>query len=154
EHVHDLLMQRQARQSRHRTEREKREQESGGVSSLPEPLHRTLKEQRQLLNSLVGVYANQTGDPHGTVHAWLRRTCGGPAVAQARAAISSFGAPKASDRPQSRRVHSLSPLPDEREFQETSSDYRRPRPVRRYPQDAAALGSVPRRRARRGRDVP
>jgi len=86
EHVHDLLMQRQARQSRHREVRETRERESGGLGELPEPLHRTLKEQRQLLNSLVGVYANQTGDPHGQVHAWLRRTCGGPAVAQATVA--------------------------------------------------------------------
>ncbi|NHI16788.1 DEAD/DEAH box helicase [Microbacterium excoecariae] len=86
EHVHDLLMQRQARQSRHRQAREAREESAGQDPGLPEPLHRTLKEQRQLLNSLVGVYAKQTGDPHGQVHAWLRRTCGGPAVAQATVA--------------------------------------------------------------------
>lgn len=86
EHVHDLLMQRQARQTKHRTARESREREDGVAGDLPEPLHRTLKEQRQLLNSLVGVYANQTGDAHGQVHAWLRRTCGGPAVAQATVA--------------------------------------------------------------------
>jgi hypothetical protein len=46
-------------------------------------LHRTLREQRQLLNSLVGLYARQSGEPHGAVHAELRRVCGGPAVAQA-----------------------------------------------------------------------
>ncbi|HJB62996.1 MAG TPA: DEAD/DEAH box helicase [Candidatus Microbacterium pullistercoris] len=86
EHVHELLMQRQTRQTRHRTARETREREAGVASELPEPLHRTLKEQRQLLNSLVGVYAHQTGDPHGQVHAWLRRVCGGPAVAQATVA--------------------------------------------------------------------
>ncbi|MGI6877564.1 DEAD/DEAH box helicase [Microbacterium sp. gxy059] len=86
EHVHDLLMQRQARQSKHRQAREAQEQQTGVEPSLPAPLHRTLKEQRQLLNSLVGVYANQTGEAHGQVHAWLRRTCGGPAVAQATVA--------------------------------------------------------------------
>jgi hypothetical protein len=36
-----------------------------------------------LLNSLVGLYARQRGEPHGAVHAELRRICGGPAVAQA-----------------------------------------------------------------------
>ncbi len=88
EHVHDLLMQRQARQSRLREERERHEVATGAVATttLPEPLHRTLREQRQLLNSLVGLYARQTGDPHGAVHAELRRLCGGPAVAQATVA--------------------------------------------------------------------
>ena len=52
----------------------------------PQALHRTLKEQRQLLNSLVGLYARQTGDPHGMVHAELRRVCGGPAVSHATVA--------------------------------------------------------------------
>ncbi|WP_241246351.1 DEAD/DEAH box helicase [Microbacterium endophyticum] len=89
EHVHELLMQRQARQGRHRSEREAMESESGqprDESSLPEPLHRTLKEQRQLLNSLVGLYARQSGEPHGAVHSELRRVCGGPAVSHATVA--------------------------------------------------------------------
>ncbi|WP_261167196.1 DEAD/DEAH box helicase [Microbacterium sp. Marseille-Q6965] len=86
EHVHELLMQRVARQSKHRQAREAREQDGEATTTLPEPLHRTLKEQRQLLNSLVGVYARQTGQPHGAIHAELRRTCGGPAVAQATVA--------------------------------------------------------------------
>ncbi|SFR34308.1 Superfamily II DNA or RNA helicase [Microbacterium azadirachtae] len=81
EHVHELLMQRQSRQSRLREAREA--QTPAATTTLPEPLHRTLREQRQLLNSLVGVYARQTGEPHGAVHAELRRLCGGPAVAQA-----------------------------------------------------------------------
>ena len=85
EHVHELLMQRTARQSRHREARESRERETG-AAALPEPLHRTLKEQRQLLNNLVGLYSRQTGEPHGRIHAELRRTCGGPAVAQATVA--------------------------------------------------------------------
>jgi len=91
EHVHELLMQRQARQTRHRTAREAREgaQSPGATEHTdapPQALHRTLKEQRQLLNSLVGLYARQSGEPHGAVHAELRRLCGGPAVPQATVA--------------------------------------------------------------------
>lgn len=101
EHVHDLLMQRQARQTRHRRVREARESGSPGVpdvpgessdavggldNGLPPALHRTLREQRQLLNSLVGLYARQSGEPHGAVHAELRRVCGGPEVARATVA--------------------------------------------------------------------
>jgi hypothetical protein len=80
--VHELLLQRQTRQSKLR---EVREAEAGPetVTTLPAPLHRTMREQRQLLNSLVGLYARQAGEPHGAVHAELRRICGGPAVAQA-----------------------------------------------------------------------
>jgi superfamily II DNA or RNA helicase len=87
EHVHELLLQRQARQGRHRKAREAQAAASGDAShAAPAPLHRTLKEQRQLLNSLVGLYARQTDEPHGSVHAELRRLCGGPAVAQATVA--------------------------------------------------------------------
>jgi hypothetical protein len=84
EHVHELLQQRQARQSRHRRTREARE--GPAEPAPPQALHRTLKEQRQLLNSLVGLYARQSGDPHGMVHAELRRACGGPAVSHATVA--------------------------------------------------------------------
>ncbi|HYI51435.1 MAG TPA: DEAD/DEAH box helicase [Microbacterium sp.] len=84
EHVHELLQQRQARQSKHRRMREARE--GAAEPAPPQALHRTLKEQRQLLNSLVGLYARQTGDPHGIVHAELRRVCGGPAVSHATVA--------------------------------------------------------------------
>ncbi len=82
-------MQRQARQARHRRAREAAgpgADAAAAVPALPAPLHRTLKEQRQLLNSLVGLYARQTGEPHGQIHAELRRVCGGPAVAQATVA--------------------------------------------------------------------
>lgn len=87
EHVHELLMQRQARQGRHRRVREEREsQEPDQPPALPQALHRSLKEQRQLLNSLVGLYARQSGEAHGIVHAELRRICGGPAVSHATVA--------------------------------------------------------------------
>jgi superfamily II DNA or RNA helicase len=96
EHVHALLLQRQSRQSKHRTRREARAAEAQGeegqgeeapaADALPPALHRTLKEQRQLLNSLVGLYARQSGERHGSVHAELRRLCGGPAVSHATVA--------------------------------------------------------------------
>jgi hypothetical protein len=90
EHVHDLLMRRQERQARHRSAREHRElspsPDAAETSHVPAPLHRTIREQRQLLHSLVGLYARQTGEPHSAVHAELRRVCGGPAVGQATVA--------------------------------------------------------------------
>ncbi|MDF1479915.1 DEAD/DEAH box helicase [Leifsonia sp. H3M29-4] len=75
EQVRELLRQRQARQSRRSAARPTEEQ--------PAPLYRNLKEQRKLLNSLVGMRAKLSGEPHGLIHAELRRVCGGPAVAQA-----------------------------------------------------------------------
>ena len=87
EHVHDLLMQRQARQTRHRKARESDAAPGAAPAHAPpQALHRTLGEQRQLLNSLVGLYARQSGEPHGSIHAELRRICGGPAVSQATVA--------------------------------------------------------------------
>jgi hypothetical protein len=80
--VRDLLQHRQARQQKHaKTGMPKTDTpDQGGV---PAPLYRTLKEQRSLLNSLVGIWAKQSNEPHGMIHAELRRICGGPAVAQA-----------------------------------------------------------------------
>jgi superfamily II DNA or RNA helicase len=80
--VHELLMHRQARQAKRAASRPARES-SEPAGQQPAPLYRTLKEQRSLLNSLVGLYAKNTGEAHGLVHAELRRVCGGPAVAQA-----------------------------------------------------------------------
>jgi hypothetical protein len=79
--VHEILRARQARQSR-RSEDSKRQRIAAGEESPP-PLYRTLKEQRTLLNSLVGMRAKLSGEPHALIHAELRRMCGGPAVAQA-----------------------------------------------------------------------
>jgi superfamily II DNA or RNA helicase len=78
--VTEVLRQRQARQSRRSAERERALPES---EKQPPPMYRTLKEQRTLLNSLVGMRAKLSGEPHGLIHAELRRMCGGPAVAQA-----------------------------------------------------------------------
>jgi hypothetical protein len=78
--VRELLKQRQARQSKRSSERQKAlpvEQRD------PPALFRTLKEQRTVLNSLVGIRSKMSGEPHGLIHAELRRVLGGPAVAQA-----------------------------------------------------------------------
>ncbi|MGR0219138.1 DEAD/DEAH box helicase [Agromyces sp. ZXT2-6] len=83
--VAELLRHRQARQARRASDRRRNvastEEEPGHAE--PVALYRTLKEQRSLLNSLVGLYARQTGQAHSLVHADLRRACGGPEVAHA-----------------------------------------------------------------------
>lgn len=85
EQVSELLKHRQARQARraafHRDEH-------GGPAATappaaPEPLHRSIAEQRKLLNSLVGLYARQSGRSHGEIHAEARRLGGGPEVSRA-----------------------------------------------------------------------
>jgi hypothetical protein len=80
--VRDLLRARQARQSRRATARRA---SAGPADDRPEdkPLYRNLREQRAVLDGLVGVRAKLSGEPHAHIHAELRRTCGGPAVAQA-----------------------------------------------------------------------
>ncbi len=83
EQVHELLTQRQARQARRGSSRPQQGGSAENAAHPPAPLYRNLKEQRSLLNSLVGLYAKNTGEAHGLVHAELRRVCGGPAVAQA-----------------------------------------------------------------------
>src|SRR5690606_14518230 len=75
--VRELLRQRQARQSRRAKQR---------GTPVSQPLYRTLKEQRTLLNGLVASRARRTGEPHAHIHAELRRRVGGPPVAQASVA--------------------------------------------------------------------
>ncbi|UOE25468.1 DEAD/DEAH box helicase [Agromyces soli] len=82
EQVSELLRHRQARQARRAGDRRKHTV-ADEQHAEPVALYRTLKEQRALLNSLVGLWARQTGEPHSQVHSELRRICGGPAVAQA-----------------------------------------------------------------------
>lgn len=84
--VRTVLQHRETRQDRRRTRSHVQslapERANAAVSSF-EPIHRTLKEQRKLLNSLVGIVAKLRSEPHGHVHARLRRQCGGPPVGQA-----------------------------------------------------------------------
>ncbi|WP_370589340.1 DEAD/DEAH box helicase [Salinibacterium sp. ZJ70] len=78
EQVSDLLKHRQQKQARRGEER----QERGEVETQPQPLHRTLAEQRRLLNSLVSIHSRGTGQTHAQVHAEVRRICGGPEVSR------------------------------------------------------------------------
>ena len=82
EQVGELLKHRQQRQSRRMADRKKLEPPKEEEEEPP-PLYRTLKEQRTLLNSLVGIWARSTNQSHGVVHAEVRRICGGPEVAKA-----------------------------------------------------------------------
>ncbi|WP_336659286.1 DEAD/DEAH box helicase [Leucobacter sp. USHLN153] len=81
--VKALLQQRQARQARRSANRQGILEHAPEKAEAPEALHRTLGEQRKLLNSLVGMYSKVSGEPHKDIHTELRRVCGGPAVAQA-----------------------------------------------------------------------
>lgn len=83
EQVSDLLRQRQSRQSKRSTDRRKDPATGEVAPEEPPPLYRTLKEQRTLLASLVGMWSKLANEPHGMIHAELRRLTGGPAVAQA-----------------------------------------------------------------------
>jgi superfamily II DNA or RNA helicase len=79
--VRDLLKHRQAKQSRGRKASPPAKPESTTLADIP--MHRRLKEKRQQLQDLVGLWSHRTNTPHGAIHSELRRTCGGPAVAQA-----------------------------------------------------------------------
>ena len=82
EEVSRLLRSRQARQRRHAAERPPAPAGEAG----PQALHRTIAEQRKLLNRLVSIQARSSGQTHAQVHAEVRRLCGGPEVARATVA--------------------------------------------------------------------
>ncbi|WP_207456909.1 DEAD/DEAH box helicase [Herbiconiux sp. SYSU D00978] len=82
EQVSELLKSRQQRQARRVSDRQRKEPPQPEKTDTG-PLYRDLKEQRQLLNSLVGIWARTTQQPHGAVHNEIRKICGGPPVAQA-----------------------------------------------------------------------
>jgi superfamily II DNA or RNA helicase len=77
--VRDLLRQRQATQAR-------RSAKTGLPTTMQaeaRPMYQTIKEQRQELSRLVSIWSRHSNEPHGLIHADLRRISGGPAVAQA-----------------------------------------------------------------------
>lgn len=81
--VRELLRQRQATQAG----RSKKQPKTGLPTVVAEeasrPLYMTIKEQRQELSRLVSIWSRHSEEPHGVIHAELRRISGGPAVAQA-----------------------------------------------------------------------
>ncbi|MEO8528909.1 MAG: ATP-dependent helicase, partial [Pseudolysinimonas sp.] len=80
--VSRVLKLRQASQRRRGAERRRDEPERAG----PVALHRTLGEQRKLLNSLVSIWSKNSGETHAQVHAEVRRIGGGPEVSRATVA--------------------------------------------------------------------
>ncbi|MFK5690057.1 DEAD/DEAH box helicase [Ornithinimicrobium sp. LYQ92] len=66
-------------------ERQKKQvgRDGGAARAQAVSAHRALAEHRKELNKLVSAYAQKKGQPHGVVHAELRRACGGPELATA-----------------------------------------------------------------------
>ncbi|PRY00384.1 DEAD/DEAH box helicase [Allonocardiopsis opalescens] len=64
----------------------------GKADDKPDPAEQSamafeaVSELRKELNGLVGAWHHRTGQPHGVIHAELRRACGGPPTPQATAA--------------------------------------------------------------------
>jgi superfamily II DNA or RNA helicase len=54
-----------------------------GPQAAPPTSRETLASLRKELNGLIGAWHHRTGQPHGVIHAELRRACGGPPLAQA-----------------------------------------------------------------------
>lgn len=78
EQVTRLLKDRQTRQLKRRDRQDRKLKVEPEVS-----LHRAIASKRKELNSLVSQLARREGIPHSHVHADLRRTTGGPKLAQA-----------------------------------------------------------------------
>jgi superfamily II DNA or RNA helicase len=58
---------------------------SAAPPAAPPVSRQALAALRKELNGLVGAWSHRTGQPHGVIHAELRRTCGGPQLPQATA---------------------------------------------------------------------
>jgi superfamily II DNA or RNA helicase len=69
----------QARQSKHQAARARR----APVEPEAVPTHVRQAALRRELNGLVGAWHHRTGTPHASIHAELRRVCGGPPAARA-----------------------------------------------------------------------
>ncbi len=83
--VTELLKKRQADQVSGRAAARRRgEPELRAEPARPAATHHALAALRKELNGLVAAWHHRTGQPHGTIHAELRRLCGGPPTAQAQ----------------------------------------------------------------------
>jgi superfamily II DNA or RNA helicase len=86
--VTELLKKRQADQvsGRRRAAAADVSTADGSAADGPRPsTHAALAALRKELNGLVAAWHHRTGQPHGVIHAELRRLCGGPATAVAQA---------------------------------------------------------------------
>src|SRR5690606_7093853 len=71
---------------RHQAEQQRRAPRPAAEATRSAAEHRRLAELRKELAGLVSAWARRSGQPHGSVHTELRRTCGGPEVPLASAA--------------------------------------------------------------------
>jgi len=100
EQVTMLLRQRKADQAKRQAKAAKTGRTAGGAAGLPvragqvppqsataQPAttRESLAALRKELNGLIGAWHHRTGQPHGMIHADLRRACGGPALPEATA---------------------------------------------------------------------
>ncbi|WFE44325.1 DEAD/DEAH box helicase [Verrucosispora sp. WMMD1129] len=87
EQVASLLAKRQADQlaAQRRRATERRTESAAPASAPPAPMSAAQRRValRRQLNALVAAQHHRTGQPHGKIHAELRRICGGPPSAQA-----------------------------------------------------------------------
>ncbi|MFF5214975.1 DEAD/DEAH box helicase [Micromonospora sp. NPDC000442] len=85
--VASLLAKRQADQlaAQRRRATERRTESAAPASAPPAPMSAAQRRValRRQLNALVAAQHHRTGQPHGKIHAELRRICGGPPSAQA-----------------------------------------------------------------------
>jgi superfamily II DNA or RNA helicase len=58
---------------------------AGAAPASPPPARQTLAALRKELNGLIAAWHHRTGQPHGAIHADLRRGCGGPPLPEATA---------------------------------------------------------------------
>ncbi|MGO8725125.1 MAG: hypothetical protein ACLQK8_00155, partial [Streptosporangiaceae bacterium] len=56
---------------------------AGSAAAGPATTRETLASLRKELNGLVAAWHHRTSQPHGAIHAELRRACGGPPLPQA-----------------------------------------------------------------------
>ncbi len=57
----------------------------GATAAAAAPARQTLASLRKELNGLIAAWHHRTGQPHGAIHAQLRRECGGPSLPEATA---------------------------------------------------------------------
>jgi superfamily II DNA or RNA helicase len=88
EQVAALLRKRQADQLAAQRKAKQPAARGGAAEGQPPPTRiaaEDLQALRKELNGLVGAWHHRTGQPHGVIHAELRRICGGPPAAQSSA---------------------------------------------------------------------
>lgn len=86
EQIRQLLEHREARQRRRMEVRRSLQGGAGQQPAQPVPLYRNLREQRQLLKTLVNRYSRVTNEPQAFIYTQLRNTAGGPEVGKASVA--------------------------------------------------------------------